>query len=195
MGKKILVVVDYQYDFCNPNGALYVNGGEKLQDKIANIIPNFDGVIFTQDCHPYNHCSFIDMGGEWPRHCVEDSIGAGIPIEFFNAAKHYAVEKKGMDYTQEEYGAFSDKISLCSLVGAITHPDDLYYNKFVFNDDKYEFVICGLVDMYCVIETLKNIIKHVGVENVSVFMDGIGSFDDHKKFKKYIIDNKIKIYK
>ena len=47
--KKILVVVDYQYDFYNPNGALYVNGGEKLYDKIMNIIPNFDEVIFTQD--------------------------------------------------------------------------------------------------------------------------------------------------
>lgn len=31
MGKKILVVVDYQYDFFNPDGALYVNGGEKLK--------------------------------------------------------------------------------------------------------------------------------------------------------------------
>ena len=42
MGKKILVVVDYQYDFFSPDGALYVNGGEKFQEKIVNIIPNFD---------------------------------------------------------------------------------------------------------------------------------------------------------
>jgi nicotinamidase-related amidase len=194
MGRKILVVVDYQYDFFSPDGALYVNGGEKLQEKIANIIPNFDGVIFTQDCHPYNHCSFIDMGGEWPRHCVEDSIGAGIPIEFFNAAKHYAVEKKGMDYTQEEYGAFSDKISLCSLVGAITHPDDLYYNKFVFNDDEYEFVICGIAGNYCVLETLKNIVKHVGNNKVSVFLDGVVSIDDGTTLNTYMKENNIKIY-
>lgn len=194
MGRKILVVVDYQYDFFSPDGALYVNGGEKLQDKIANIIPNFDGVIFTQDCHPYNHCSFIDMGGEWPRHCVEDSIGAGIPIEFFNAAKHYAVEKKGMDYTQEEYGAFSDKISLCSLVGAITQADDLYYNKFVFNDDEYEFVICGIAGDYCILETLKNIIKHIGNDKVSVFLDGVVSIDDGTTLNTYMKENNIKSY-
>lgn len=30
MGKKILVVVDVQYDFCNPNGALFVPGGEEV---------------------------------------------------------------------------------------------------------------------------------------------------------------------
>lgn len=193
MGKKILVVVDYQYDFFNPNGALYVNGGEKLQDKILKIIPDFDGVIFTQDCHPYYHCSFIDTGGEWPRHCVEDSIGAGIPIEFFDAAKNYVVEKKGMNYTQEEYGAFSDKKSFCSLVGEITNSDNLYYNKFAFNDE-YEFVICGIAGEYCVLETLKNIIKHIGTNKVSVYLDGIVSIDGGEKLNNFINENNIKIY-
>ena len=194
MAKKILIVVDYQYDFYDPNGALYVAGGEKIKDNILKIIPDFDGVIFTQDCHPYNHCSFIDMGGHWPRHCVEDSIGAGIPIEFFNAAKNYAVEKKGMDYTQEEYGAFSDKISLCSLVGAIITPDDLYYNKFVFNSDEYEFVICGIAGDYCVLETLKNVTKHVGDNNVKVYLDGIVSIDGGEKLNNFIKENNIKTY-
>lgn len=194
MVKKILIVVDYQYDFYDPNGALYVTGGEKIKDTILKIIPDFDGVIFTQDCHPYNHCSFIDMGGQWPRHCVEDSIGAGIPIEFFDAAKNYAVEKKGMDYTQEEYGAFSDKISLCSLVGAITTPDDLYYNKFVFNNDEYEFVICGIAGDWCVRETLKNVTKHVGNNNVKVYLDGIVSIDGGEKLNNFIKENDINVY-
>ena len=194
MKKKILIVVDYQYDFYDPNGALYVTGGEKIKDNILNIIPQFDAIIFTQDCHPYNHCSFIDMGGQWPRHCVEDSIGAGIPIEFFDAAKNYAVEKKGMDYTQEEYGAFSDKISLCSLVGAITTPDDLYYNKFVFNNDEYEFVICGIAGDYCVLETLKNVTKHVGNNNVKVYLDGIVSIDGGEKLNNFIKENDINVY-
>ena len=194
MGKKILIVVDYQYDFANPNGALYVNGGEKLQDKIIKIIPDFDAVIFTQDCHPYYHCSFIDTGGEWPRHCVEDSIGAGIPIEFFDAAKNYAVEKKGINYTQEEYGAFSDKKSLYSFVGEITNSDNLYYNKFVFNNDEYEFVICGIAGDYCVLETLKNITKHVGNNNVKVYLDGIVSIDGGEKLNNFIKENNIKTY-
>ena len=194
MKKKILIVVDYQYDFYDPNGALYVTGGEKIKDNILKIIPDFDGVIFTQDCHPYYHCSFIDTGGQWPRHCVEDSIGAGIPIELFAAAKNYAVEKKGMNYTQEEYGAFSDKISLCSLVGAITTPDDLYYNKFVFNNDEYEFVICGIAGEYCVLETLKNVTKHVGNNNVKVYLDGIVSIDGGEKLNNFIKENDINVY-
>jgi nicotinamidase-related amidase len=100
-----------------------------------------------------------------------------------------------MDYTQEEYGAFSDKISLCSLVGAITHPDDLYYNKFVFNDDEYEFVICGIAGNYCVLETLKNIVKHVGNNKVSVFLDGVVSIDDGTTLNTYMKENNIKTYK
>ena len=65
MGQKILIIVDYQYDFFSPDGTLYVNGGEKLQEKIANIIPNFDYVIFTKDSHGLKHCSFKENGGIW----------------------------------------------------------------------------------------------------------------------------------
>lgn len=195
MVKKILIVVDYQYDFFNPDGALYVNGGEMLQDKILKIIPDFDGVIFTQDCHPYNHCSFIDTGGQWPRHCVEDSIGAGIPIEFFDAAKNYIVEKKGVNYTQEEYGAFFDKTSLHSIVCSLIYSDELYYNKFfTFNDNEYEFVICGIAGDWCVLETLKNIIKHIGPNNISVYLDGIVSIDGGEKLNNFIKENNIKTY-
>ena len=196
MGKKILVVVDYQYDFFNPDGALYVNGGEKLFDKILNIIPNFEHVIFTQDWHPVNHCSFKENGGTWPIHCVAGTIGSGIPVEFMKAAKSFSCCTNGEDKSKEEYGAFSNARSLaieCDYdFEYIDFYNDEFINKSLNNVD--EIVICGLVDMYCVIETLKNVIKHICTEKVSVFMDGIGSFDEHKNFKKYIIDNNIKTY-
>ena len=94
--KKILIVVDYQYDFFHPEGSLYVPGGEKLQEKIEKIIPNFDGVIFTKDCHPANHCSFKEQGGLWPAHCVMDTVGCGIPASMFKLCKNYTVEAKGV---------------------------------------------------------------------------------------------------
>ena len=108
MGKKILVVVDVQYDFCNPNGALFVPGGEVVVDKVKDIIPNFDYVIFTKDSHSLNHCSFKENGGIWPVHCVWNSIGEGIPVELLKAAKDYGVVAKGGNVDEEEYGAFSD---------------------------------------------------------------------------------------
>ena len=196
MGKKILVVVDYQYDFFNPDGALYVNGGEKLFDKILDIIPNFEHVIFTQDWHPFDHCSFTNNGGIWPIHCVAGTIGSGIPVEFMKAAKSFSCCTKGEDESKEEYGAFSNVHSLAIECDYDFEYIDFYNDEFINKslNDVEEIVICGLVDMYCVIETLKNVIKHIGREKVSVFMDGIGSFDEHKNFKKYIKDNNIKTY-
>ena len=80
MIKKILMVVDCQYDFYNPEGSLYVgNGADELPSKIANIIDKFDGVVFTLDWHPSNHCSFKENGGQWPKHCVKYTKGASLP--------------------------------------------------------------------------------------------------------------------
>ena len=36
--KKVLIVVDVQYDFANSNGALYVPGGEEVIHAIAQYI-------------------------------------------------------------------------------------------------------------------------------------------------------------
>ena len=196
MGKKILVVVDYQYDFFNPDGALYVNGGEKLHDKIMNIIPNFEHVIFTQDWHPVNHCSFKDNGGIWPVHCVGGTIGAGIPVEFMKASKSFACHPKGQLPDKEEYGAFSDKYDFaieCDYDFTNTYLD---INEFIDKslNDVEEIVVCGIAGDWCVLETLKNIIKHIGTNKVSVYLDGIVSIDGGEKLNNFIKENNIKTY-
>lgn len=192
MGKKVLIVVDYQYDFANPNGALYVTGGEHLFDRIMKIIPNFDGVIFTQDWHPIEHCSFILNGGTWPVHCVSNSIGAGIPVEMFTAAKDYGIYVKGEMYDMEEYGAFDtskESLSLGETVNALF--DDEYS---ISRDDINEIVICGIAGDYCVLETLKNVVDQFDKDKVSVYLDGIVSIDGGKAINDYIADNKIAVY-
>lgn len=182
--KKILIVVDYQYDFYHPDGALYVPGAEKLYDNILKIIPNFDGVIFTLDDHPINHCSFRENGGIWPLHCVEGTQGASIPLEFVKQAKNYVFEYKGMLYNAEEYGAFN-------IIENLDFTLDLLHT---FIED-CEFVICGVAGDYCVYETLKNLIRHCdGTENIKLYLNGIVSIDDGYKLKNFIFDNHIEIY-
>lgn len=195
--KKILVVVDYQYDFFSPNGALYVNGADKLYDKIMGIIPDFDHVIFTADWHPIDHCSFVENGGQWPMHCVAGSIGAGTPVEFFAKAKSFAVSTKGEDSGVEEYGAFSSRNSFAiELDNNFEHIEEELSDAVenILNSD-YEIVICGLVSSYCVLETVKNIVKHIGVKKVKVYLEGVGCLDDSKKLEKYMVENNIKEYK
>lgn len=198
MGKKILVVVDYQYDFFNPDGALYVNGGEKLYDKIMNIIPNFEHVIFTQDCHPFDHCSFKDNGGAWPIHCVYGTIGAGIPVEFMEASKSFTCYPKGQLTDKEEYGAFSDKYDFAIECDYdLTNTDlDIDIDEFIDNslNDVNEIAVCGIAGDYCVLETLKNIITHIGVNKVSVYPDCIVSIDGGEKLNNFINENNIKTY-
>ena len=77
--ETVLVVVDVQWDFFDPAGALYVGGSEALPGKIAELADGYDAVIFTLDWHPANHCSFAAKGGIWPSHCVAYTQGAGLP--------------------------------------------------------------------------------------------------------------------
>lgn len=182
--KKILIVVDYQYDFYHPDGALYVPGAEKLYDNILKIIPDFDGIIFTLDSHPINHCSFKENGGIWPLHCVEGTQGSSIPLEFVKQAKKYHLEYKGLTDYIEEYGAFRKKYYLETSLQLL--------NSTI---NECEFIICGIAGDYCVYETLKNLICHCeGIDRIKLYLNGIASIDGGNKLNNFIFDNHIKIY-
>lgn len=174
MGKRILVVVDYQYDFYSPQGALYVKGGENLQTNIAGIIPNFEQVIFTQDWHPASHCSFKINGGQWPVHCVENTPGAEIPAELLALCRSYTLLKKGSNQNKEEYGTFADSKRAESLLA-----------------DAESVVVCGIAGDYCVLETLKNIVRTIGRDRVRVYLDGTASIDNGTTLNNYIKENNI----
>lgn len=196
MGKKILVVVDVQYDFCNPNGALFIKGGDLVVDKIKDIIPNFDYVIFTKDSHSLNHCSFKENGGIWPVHCVWNTIGEGIPVELLKAAKDYGVVAKGGNVDEEEYGAFSDDMEFFYNIEFAVDPEGNYSKPFsAYCDDVDELVVCGIAGDYCVIETLKNIVKWFkDTSRIKVYLDGVASIDGGTALSAYIFENHIAAY-
>lgn len=197
MGKKILVAVDVQYDFCNPNGALFVPGGEEVVNNVKDIIPNFDYVIFTKDSHSLKHCSFKKNGGIWPEHCVWNSIGEGIPVELLKVAKDYGVVAKGGNVNEEEYGAFVDDLEFFYNIEFAVNPEGNYSKPFrAYCDDVDELVVCGIAGDYCVVETLKNIIKWFKDTNrIKVYLDGVASIDGGEKLNNFIKENNIKIYK
>ena len=60
--KEALILVDYQNDFCNPKGSLYVGKSELLEQKIIEKIKKFKKtgrlVVTSKDWHPANHTSF-----------------------------------------------------------------------------------------------------------------------------------------
>ena len=51
---KALIIVDMQYDFL-PGGALAVNEGDQIIERINKLQEKFDLVVATQDWHPADH--------------------------------------------------------------------------------------------------------------------------------------------
>ena len=187
--EKVLIVVDYQFDFCHPDGSLYVKGAEKLYDKITQLQKQCVKTIFTRDWHPKEHCSFKENGGVWPTHCVEGTWGAEIPNSMLNIGE-WDIYSKGQFIQLEEYGAFEEY-------------DDLewyfmeWYNKITDSiDDDVQIIICGLYGDYCVLETLQNIVSapFIRKNQVYLYLDGILSTDGGEKLNQFIKDNNINIY-
>lgn len=185
---KVLIVVDYQFDFYHPEGALYVKDAEKLKERIINLQTQCVKTIFTRDLHPKEHCSFKENGGIWPTHCVSGTKGAEIPTPMLNIG-NFDIFSKGQLFHTEEYGAFEDY-------------DDLewyfmeWYEKITDTLDDVQIIICGLCGDYCVLETLKNILKapFVNKDQVYLYMDGILSIDGGDKLNAFIKDNNIQIW-
>jgi nicotinamidase/pyrazinamidase len=82
-GKRALVVVDVQNDFCE-GGSLAVAGGAAVATAISAYLadnPGYDVVVATRDAHidPGAHFSAApDYVDSWPVHCVVGTEGAAL---------------------------------------------------------------------------------------------------------------------
>lgn len=198
---KTLVIVDFQKDFANPSGALYVNGAEQAEEAIINYIEknakDLSDVIFTVDWHSPDHCSFKKNGGIWPVHCLQFSEGAGISDKILKVCVDnnipIKVFKKGNYDDTEEYGAFqymykfdqSHYIKTCNET-----------NQHIYLDCS-DLVVCGIAGDYCVKETLNNLLRHNVNENlnlnIEVLRNGIASIDDGTTIDNFIKENNLTV--
>ena len=180
-----LVVVDGQYDFCNPAGALYVSRAETAVEHILHFIHTHEKlaeVIFTVDWHQAKDASFIPQGGPWPPHCIGFSKGSQIDERLVQACLDreipFQVIRKGEVIETEEYGAFQhiEKLSggryrLATMTDEVICAD-------------HRMVICGVAGDYCVLETLRNLLN--GGLSVDVFASGIASIDGGTKLNNFV---------
>lgn len=178
---KLLVVVDVQRDFFDPDGSLYVSGGEVLPKQIAAVAADYDAVIFSLDWHPGNHCSFAAQGGIWPPHCVAYTLGAGLPDCFAGilagGSDKVQIFTKGSEQDKEQYGAFEDLGEGC-----------IRY----WLENCGEVDVCGLAGDYCVKESVENILKVVPAGKVTVITSLVRSIDDGSTLAAFIEENGLK---
>ena len=164
---NIMVVVDLQKDFIDGN--LPATDGTRVVDPIKSKLTSFDRVYFTLDWHPWN--------------CVRYTVGAALPDGILDNLNIDNVRflPKGQAQDKEEYGQFEN-----------TKGND--QDLFVKGD---KVVVCGIAAEYCVLETLKNLVrlsKEVGFE-LSVYLEGVASIESNEPLVTYMNENNIKIYK
>lgn len=146
MTKKALIVVDYQNDFVNPKGALYVSGAEKFHHQIVKLIKTFqnnkDLVVATKDFHPKDYCSFT----KWPPHCLANNWGSELyqlPESYFNK-----IILKGTAQDIDSYSAFFNDDQISNGL-----------HEFLQEQNVTDLVLVGVALDVCVSATLTDAIK------------------------------------
>ena len=197
---KTLIIIDFQNDFCQPTGSLYVPGAEQAKKGIISYMEknakDINQIIYTKDWHTSEDESFKKNGGIWPDHCVQNSNGAEIDKELYDNLNKYNIHtqifNKGTVYTHEEYGAFEN-------FKEKEFKDDS--KKWVFTNygkdseisiGNENIVICGLAGDFCVMESTKNLLKHWKF-NLEILINGISSIDNGDKLKNFIKETNLKV--
>ena len=144
--KTALIVVDVQNDFADPNGSLYVTGGEEVVDfinrEIAAARDAGATVVFTQDWHPAVTPHFSKDGGIWPVHCVAGTWGAELHPKLDHAAGETRIQK-GVS-GEDGYSAFNVSDPETKVVS----PTGL--ERLLRDSGIEKAVVVGLATDYCV---------------------------------------------
>lgn len=154
--KRVLLIVDPQNDFID--GTLPVPGAAGAMDRLARWISDnptrYNAVLVTMDQHPNNHCSFVQNGGQWPRHCVKYSVGAALYPAVETAlgrASEYGVPityiEKATDIDRDAYSAFEREIP-----SLLTEAEHIY--------------LAGLAGDYCVAATERDLLRSIPPERI-----------------------------
>lgn len=184
--KKLLLLVDVQYDFIN--GSLAVSGAPAVMDSLAAYIAEqpagtFSQIVMTADFHPYNHSSFMDNGGMWPVHCVAYSHGASIYQPVFEAVNKQIpcspVLTKGDNVAVDEYSIMANADSAKKLL------------RIIEENGIQEIYVAGLCGDYCVGNSIKDLVQAGHGEKIRVLTRFIGNIDDGTTLRNIIKDNNL----
>ena len=136
-----LLIIDVQNDFCF-GGALAVPDGDRIIPSINRLLAlsNKAGspVFASRDWHPFDSNHFREQGGQWPAHCVEETIGAAFHPDLMLGPGAIVVTK-GTDPGSDGYSAFDG-----------TTPAGISLEAALRSLNLRNLVVCGLATDYCV---------------------------------------------
>lgn len=150
---RFVIVVDAQYDFMMPDGALYVAGADALvvptDDWLAALDPaEVAGVLFTFDTHTPEIYAGSAEAAQFPPHCMRGTPGwasvldparvdAGIPL--------YRLEKNVFAMWEEAHVLIGDLRDPL----APTTPRDAFFDRLKA-DGIEDVTVIGVAADYCV---------------------------------------------
>jgi len=181
---KVLIIVDYQYDFVSPKGDLYVPGAEDISKNIQKLIDSdFDKIIYTMDTHDSSY-SKSEESKLFPEHCMFNTKGWDlykikpknreiktiIENGVFESPKDFSIEN--------EFVFMKDKFSIWE--------GNKSYTKFMrTNIDKdSEIFVCGVATNYCVFQNIVGLIDR-GYKNINIVSNAVKGIPD-ETYKKSI---------
>ncbi|MDE5833582.1 MAG: isochorismatase family protein [Desulfovibrio sp.] len=175
---EILLIVDPQIDFIT--GSLPVPGAEEAIAALSRYIlerPDaYARKIVSLDFHPWNHCSFAENGGDWPRHCVAYDGGSSVFPALLNALHSTEGETefllKGQSRDADQYSIFMEPANLNKLFPILSEADRID--------------ICGIAGDVCVLNTLRDGVRIFGPEKFRVLREFSPSLDGGKSLDDYI---------
>lgn len=157
-----LLVIDLQWDFC-PGGLLPVPDAHHaipvLNKWIDRALAQNMPVYASRDWHPRNHISFIERGGPWPPHCIQDSDGAQFHPALYRDDRIMVVTK-GTRFDKDQNSVFEET----GFLDQLTH------------DGVRHLIVGGLALDVCVLQSVLDAL-HNGLQ-VSVIQEATRPMDE-----------------
>lgn len=180
---KLLLIIDPQVDFIS--GTLPVEGAVEAMDSLAGYVRrngrDYSRIIVTGDRHPMRHCSFESEGGEWPAHCVADSVGAAIwpalMSELMSMPAKVTILHKGENRATEEYSILKNREASVKI------------RAIVESDNIGQTDICGIAGDVCVADTIRDWLKSDRKVKLNILKKYTPSIDGGKSLDLLITEN------
>ena len=175
MRKKVLVIVNQQYDYVCEEGSVFVNGANTTNDQIKQAIGKSDYVVFVMDWHPENHPSFSK---ECPAHCLQNTQGSAIDETLARASesRSYFYEV-GYTMNIEDDKPLLDKDDKTTAL-----------KTAFFCDPNVDYYVCG-VDYH---DSIKNVVERLKTLKAHAsklyILDDCFVSDNMEMFKKWFDD-------
>lgn len=173
---RLLIIVDPQVDFTT--GSLATKNGPAAMDYLAKALKdgawkNYGWIVVTQDYHPANHLSFVEQGGDFPPHCVQNTEGQKVYPALQTVLNEIMPNSPNIHYMfkgdlpdKEEFSIFQNAQSGEKL-------------RNVIGQEKFEGIdICGIATDYCVYETTKDLMAFYPANQIRIVTNCLAAVDE-----------------